>query len=373
MPVQSATILICTHRRAALLAETLCAINQLQKPPDCDVEVIVVDNRSNDDTPDIVARAAEAPGAPRIRYAFESSLGKSFALNHGLSLATGDIVALIDDDVLPSAGWLRGIVSHFRSDHELQFVFGKVLPRWETPPPAEFTDPRIHASWGPLALLDFGDALERYVDDGAPRRFPIGCNVAFRRETLLTVGGWRVDLGKVNNSLICGEDHEIFFRLKQHRLFVGMYDPAVSVQHFVPVARLSRRYFRRWFYWRGKTLARRMDDVYRPLDLTQCVRIAGVPRFLIRQFVEQLGALVRQTVSGDRVDRLIEQIQTAQYLGMFYELFRLWVTGFTAPAVVRLRSRESWRAAARQVFEPPYTTSRFHDSNRPLTGRTHGE
>lgn len=319
---RSATILVCTHNRAALLADTLASVARLQRPVACDVDLIVVDNNSADGTRQTIERASEL-GPFAIRYASESRQGKSYALNRGLSLSSGEIVACLDDDVRPRADWLVRIVASFGAEPRASFVYGKVLPRWETMPPEIFVNRRLQPIWGPLGLLDHGDAMVRHADDGVRRRLPIGGNVAFRRAALVAVGGWRIDLGKVDNSLICGEDHEVFLRLKRHGLYEGIYDPAVVVQHLVPDAKLRHAYFRRWFFWRGKTMARMADEIYRPLDLARCPRVAGVPRFLLRQFAEQSVRLAVRSIRGDRVDRLIEQVHAIEFLGMFSEFRQL--------------------------------------------------
>src|SRR5581483_2047985 len=105
----------------------------------------------------------------------------------------------------------------------------------------------MQSIWGPLGLLDHGDTVQRHVDDGRRRRLPIGGNLAFRRETLVAAGGGRTDLGKVNNTLICGEDYEILLQLRRVGPFVGLYDPAITVRHFIPAMKLRPRYVRQWF------------------------------------------------------------------------------------------------------------------------------
>ena len=82
--------------------------------------------------------------------------------------------------------------------------------------------------WGPLALVDYGDAPTAYAADNTGQRLPIGANLAFSRAALVAAGGWRTDLGKVNNTLISGEDHEIFLRLRRRGLYAGYYDPELT-------------------------------------------------------------------------------------------------------------------------------------------------
>ena len=320
MKVTSASVLICTYNRARLLRETLRALCAMTPAEDVRVEIIVVDNNSTDNTPLVIAEAARHSPIPVIGLR-ETAQGKSFALNRGLEAATGDIIALTDDDVWPAPGWLNRIVSAFRA-REVTFVFGKVLPRWGTLPPAELLTLKAQDIWGPLAIVDYGDEPVDYVAASTGQRLPIGANLAFARDALRTIGGWRTDLGKVNNTLISGEDHEIFMRLRRFNLYAGYYDPEIAVRHFVPAARLTRSYFRRWFFWHGKTQALMLDDLYPDLDMGRVPRIFGVPRFLYRQGGEQLWLWLRSLGRGDALQVLTEELRALQHVGVILECWR---------------------------------------------------
>jgi glycosyltransferase involved in cell wall biosynthesis len=318
MNVDSVTILICTYNRAALLRETLAAMQAMTPPPDCRVEILIVDNNSTDDT--AAAIAEHATGRFAVRPLVERKQGKSFALNAGLAQATGDVIALTDDDVLPSIDWLARIVAAFR-ERDVTFVFGKVLPRWETVPPPEILLGEARDIWGPLALVDYGDEPADYLATSAGQRLPIGANLSFARSALQTIGGWRNDLGKVNNTLISGEDHEVFMRLRRFELFAGYYDPANAVRHFVPASRLTRSYFRRWFFWHGRTSALMLDDLYGELDLTRVPFVLGLPRFLWRQVLHQVWCWLR-TRPADGLTSLTEELRLVKCAGLISECWR---------------------------------------------------
>jgi glycosyltransferase involved in cell wall biosynthesis len=320
MKVDRATVLVCTYNRAPHLRQTIEALRAMNAVPDCDVDIIVVDNNSTDNTPAVVAEAARDPGIP-VTYLRESRQGKSFALNRGLADARGHIVALTDDDVLPSPDWLARIVADFRG-RDVTFVFGKVLPRWGRVPPPELLTRRAQDVWGPLAIVDYGDVPTAYAQESMGQRLPVGANLAFARTTLATIGGWRTDLGKVNNTLISGEDHEIFMRLRRFGLYAGYYDPLVTVRHYVPSSRLTRRYFRNWFYWHGKTEALMLDDLYPALDMSSVPSVAGVPRFLYRQGFQQLCRWLRKLCRSDALGLLIEELRMLQFAGLFVERWR---------------------------------------------------
>jgi glycosyltransferase involved in cell wall biosynthesis len=320
MKVERATVLICTYNRAAHLRETLEAMLAMDAVPFCDVDITIVDNNSTDNTPAVVAEAARNPGIA-VTYLREPRQGKSFALNRGLADARGDIVALTDDDVLPSADWLARIVADFRA-RDVTFVFGKVLPRWGRVPPPELLTRQAQDVWGPLAIVDYGDVPVAYLEESTGQRLPVGANLAFARTALATTGGWRTDLGKVNNTLISGEDHEIFMRLRRFGLYSGYYDPLVTVRHYVPASRLTRRYFRDWFFWHGKTEALMLDDLYPTIDMSSVPRVAGVPRFLYRQAFQQLCRWLRKLGSNDALGLLIEELRMLQFAGLFVERWR---------------------------------------------------
>lgn len=316
------SVLICTYNRASFLGDTLRALAEAPCPPGTAVEIVVVDNNSTDETARVVAEASARSQRP-IRYVVERQQGKSFALNHGLSLVEGDVIALTDDDVLISPDWLARIAEAFASK-DVTFVFGKVLPRWGEVPPPELLTRRGRDMWGPLALVDYGDDPVDY-DEGSVefRPLPIGANLAFRRDAVRQVGGWRTDLGKVNNTLISGEDHEIFYRLHRAGLYRGFYDPELIVRHYVPPGRLTRRYFRRWFFWHGRTLARMSGDIHPGLDWSQVPRVAGVPRYMYRGLLMQTWRWMRRFGSADALGLLIEEMRWIEYLGYFAECWKL--------------------------------------------------
>jgi glycosyltransferase involved in cell wall biosynthesis len=319
--IHSLTVLICTYNRAALLRETLAALALAREPESCRIDIVVVDNNSTDETQDVLREAAGSSRYP-ITVVVETKQGKSFALNRGLTVSGGDIIALTDDDVLPHEEWLVRIVEQFRMA-EITFAFGKVLPRWEVPPPPELLTTAARDIWGPLALIDYGDEPVRYeADSFGNKRLPIGANLALRRTAIEQIGGWRTDLGKVDNTLIAGEDHELCVRLYSAGLYTGVYDPRNVVRHFVPASRLTRSYFRRWFYWHGRTMSRMATSVYLDLDLASVPYVAGVPRFVYRELLEQTARWLGRAGRHDGLALLVEEVRLIEYFGFFAESWR---------------------------------------------------
>ncbi len=273
------SIVIATYNRAGTLADTLNSLAGLQSAAAW--EVIVVDNNSPDDTRAVVEGAAAAFPVP-LRYAFEREQGRSAALNRGFSLATGDIVVTTDDDVRVAPDWLDHIARGFET-LKCDYVGGRVLPLWESRPPRWL--PTTNGQlWAVIALLDYGSAPLRYG-----RRVPLGVNMAIRRGALERVGGFDPRIGRKAGTLLGQEVREWCLRAHAAGL-VGYYVPDIVVQHLIPADRLTKRYFRRWFYWRGISRAMLYAetglDMEKPeesrLDYSKVPHLAGVPRYMFR-------------------------------------------------------------------------------------------
>jgi glycosyltransferase involved in cell wall biosynthesis len=325
MNVRSLSVLICTYNRSQLLSETLTALLECRRPAGVALEIVVVNNRSTDDTAAVVAALAAQSPFP-IRYTEEAEPGKAFALNHGLTLVRGDIVALTDDDVIPSPAWLERIVEAFR-EREITFVFGKILPRW--PVSAPHVGDMIGSNqeiWGPFGLVDYGDmAVEYTADRITSQRMPMGANVAFRRDVIEQAGGWRRDLGKPAGSLIQGEDHEIMLRLHRLGLYSGLYDPQMMVAHYIRPETTTPGYFRRWFFSNGRSVARMDRDYFKAsynLDIAHIPRVLGVPRFVVHETLRELRQWAVSRLHGNRQRGFVHELLALRHLGTIAEYWR---------------------------------------------------
>jgi glycosyltransferase involved in cell wall biosynthesis len=165
------TAVIPTRNRWPLLS---AAITGVLRQEDVDVEVVVVDDGSNDETPSRLAGLDD----PRVRFfRHEQSQGQAVARNRGLASAQGGWVAFHDDDDLWSPRKLRTQLD-VASAKDATFAYGAavvfeegtgiVTPDAGVPDPAEL----------PTRMLE-GNAL------------PGGCsNVLVRTELVRKLGGF---------------------------------------------------------------------------------------------------------------------------------------------------------------------------------------
>jgi glucosyl-dolichyl phosphate glucuronosyltransferase len=291
------SIVIATYNRAAVLRDTLASLARLR--PSASWEVIVVDNNSPDDTRAAVASAAAAFPVP-LRYAFEKEQGRSAALNHGFRIAAGDILVTTDDDVRVEADWLDRIeagLDTLRCD----YVGGRVTPIFEAPALPNWFPDKPGLLWGVIALLDYGPTPVRF---GV--RVPLGVNMAMRRSAIERAGGFDPAVGRKAGTLLGQEVREWCLRAHAAGL-VGYYVPDIVVRHLIPADRLTRKYFRRWFYWRGISRALLYAetglDMERPeqstIDFRTVKHVAGVPRYYFRSAVSMASAAVASALRGD--------------------------------------------------------------------------
>jgi glycosyltransferase involved in cell wall biosynthesis len=254
------SVVLCTFNRCTILPKVLDSLAAQLFSEAVSWEVIVVDNNSNDQTRAIVEVYCEKYPA-RYRYVFEQQQGLSRARNTGIRVAQGEIIAFIDDDVIAERTWLQSLTGSF-DDVQWAGAGGRVAPPMDFRPPYWLTIGGEMDLGGALALFDLGDLPIEM------KRAPYGANMAFRKTMFDKHGTFRVDLGRCGTSLLSGEDTEFGKRLMaaDERL---RYEPSAVVHHPVPAERLSKMYFRRWWFDFGRT--RIIERGARP-------PILGIPR-----------------------------------------------------------------------------------------------
>ncbi len=290
------SVIVCTHNRSAVLRRTLLSLSDMELPPDLPWEVLVVDNNSTDDTRQIV-ESLRAHELPNLRYVFERQQGLSFARNRGIAEAKGEILTFTDDDVIVAKDWLVEVRKAFQ-EFQPACVGGRILLH---------PDLRLPAWWdkrwnGSLSELDLGEHV--ILDE-----FGYGANMSFRREALVKYGLFRTDLGRTNRALAMGEETELMFRLRlnEERL---VYYPKAIVYHCPSVARLSKKYLRRWFYQYGISLHQ--------IDLVRFRSgrwLGSVPLWRYRWAGNVLGSAAFLWITGGSRERFHQELRVICLMG----------------------------------------------------------
>lgn len=189
--------------------------------PDTEVQLVVVDNGSTDDTQAELARLTRALGRS-IEVIYEGRAGLSRARNAGLAAATGDLVVFTDDDCHMNPDYIaRALVADATDCGRLTLRGGRVLLGDPADLPLTIKLDEVSARWS----KDGDDAAHYNLGNSL-----LGANMCFRSALAERVGPFDNRLG-AGSSIPGGEDTDYIFRSYEAGFTVA-YDHTLIVHHF---------------------------------------------------------------------------------------------------------------------------------------------
>ncbi|MGE0444197.1 MAG: glycosyltransferase [Vicinamibacterales bacterium] len=195
------SVIVCGYNAADTLPDCFDSLAKLTYP---DVEILFVNDGSRDQSSEIARRY------PSITLIEIPNGGLSAARNVGLAAATGELVAYTDADVRVDPDWLTYLVQPFLTSDVVGSGGPNVIPA-DDPWVAQCV---ARAPGGPTQVL---------LDDRIAEHVP-GCNMAFRRDALLAIGGFNPVY------LRAGDDVDVCWRLQARGQRIG-FAPAALVWH----------------------------------------------------------------------------------------------------------------------------------------------
>ncbi|WAJ70970.1 glycosyltransferase family 2 protein [Catenovulum adriaticum] len=118
------SVCICTYKRAHI-SQTLASINNLNLPHGCEIEIVVVDNDADLFAKPLVEQARSQLNCS-LHYLQQTAQNISAARNLCLEKASGDWVALIDDDEIADPNWLLNLYQAAQQ-YQADIVCGQVV------------------------------------------------------------------------------------------------------------------------------------------------------------------------------------------------------------------------------------------------------
>ena len=195
------SVIVCSYNGGKTLADCLESLGKINYPA---YEVILVDDGSTDNTPQIAARF------PKIRYIRQENHGLSYARNAGAAAAKGEVFAYTDSDCMADPDWLYYLIGTLVSG-DYAGVGGPNVP----PPAENWVQACVAAAPGGPSHVLLTDTVAEHIP---------GCNMAFYRWAFDTIGGFDIEYRKA------GDDVDFCWRLQQEGHVIA-FSPTAIVWH----------------------------------------------------------------------------------------------------------------------------------------------
>lgn len=283
-------MVIPTYNRCEDLRECLHSIFDLQIKP---YEVIVVDSNSNDAT-------GKLKDLFPIKLVSLKERNRQRARNLGISMARGDIVAFLDDDVVVCKEWLDEIAKPY-AEENVGGVGGRVIPYDAS---ESYVETRKHDVGkvfdNGLVLGNFDIPSQGLVEVDSF----IGCNMSFKRDLLLKIGGFDenfIGTGYRDDTDLCVRVSKLGYRL--------LYNSNALVRHKFRGKQVGGK----WSYWYVR------NHIYFYFKNLFAQHRLNFPFFLYYMFMPPRDYVLK---SGIKVK--IEPILVLNVLKGMFDGYRMW-------------------------------------------------
>ncbi|MFO7926408.1 glucosyl-dolichyl phosphate glucuronosyltransferase [Natronomonas sp.] len=214
------SVVVCTYAEA-MYDEFVECVESVLAQTHGDVEVVIV----VDGTASVYVRAREELGEREhvVVHCNDENRGVSASRTRGAELASGDVVAFIDDDAVADPRWVEELVETYEERDALA-VGGRMTGRWLAGRP-----------WYLPEEFDWlvGVTYPGFAEAGEEVRNTFESNISFRREVFLELGGYDPSFGPDAESYSHSEGAEIGARLQAEYGRGVVYNPDAIVEHKV--------------------------------------------------------------------------------------------------------------------------------------------
>jgi len=216
----------------------------------------------------------------------EKNRGISFSRTKGAELASGEVVAFIDDDGVAEPDWIEHHVAAYK-ETEAVAVGGYVAPDWVATKPDFF----------PEEFYWLVGCTERgFAEDGEEIRNGYGSNVSYQRSVFLDVGGYDVNTGRKGDRHIQAHEAPVGIRIREEYGKGVVYVEDAVVHHKLFAYRGEFRWLVFRSFWQGFS-KRVMEMLYPGAQGNESVFLKGL-------FTRHLPMRGKKAVCGPSLDQL---------------------------------------------------------------------
>ena len=264
------SVIVCTFNRVKYLPICLEKLAN-QTVSSSKYEIIIIDNNSTDESGAACELFIDMHKTLNVHYFLELKQGHTYSRNRGIAESKGEILAFIDDDAFVEVNYIENINKAF-SNLEIVALGGKITPHYESGNPPVWMSKYLLPL---VAALDMGEH-KQYFRKG---KFPIGANMAFRKNVFQNFGWFNIELGRRGSKgLEGGDEKDIFLKLHKSGAKI-LYDPNIKVTHIIPESRLQLAYIKGLAIGVGSSERKRLKstDIFQKSKkiLSELIKIGG--------------------------------------------------------------------------------------------------
>ncbi len=289
------SVIICTYNRYRYLNAAFESLKN-QDADKKDFEIILINNNSTDKTEEVTKEFIKNNPDLNFKYFFEPNQGLSYARNRGIKEASAPVISFMDDDAIAEKDYVKNIIKYFYdpSYQKYDAAGGKVIPIYEKGKEPAWMSKYLQRL---VSAVDEGNKVKEFTN-----KYPVGCNMIFRKKVFETIGLFNTDL------TLRSDDKYIFNQIKKHGKKV-LYLPDVVVHHNIEDFRIQKEFIKKLSRLNGHT---------------ERVRLKGQPLQTTLKLLDLIGkAIVAYPLSIPFI--LKGQYAKAKYLVM---VMRLTLLGF---------------------------------------------
>lgn len=171
----------------------------------------------------------------------DENRGISYSRTRGAELASGDVVAFLDDDAIAAEDWIAELVAVYDATDAVA-VGGRMAPQWVAPEPAYFP---AEFNW----LI--GVTPRGFADHMDEVRNTYGSNLSFRRDVFLEAGGFDEQTGLKGSSKVQAHEAPVCLRVRERTGKGVVYNAEAVVYHKIFEYRTELPWLLSRAFWQG--------------------------------------------------------------------------------------------------------------------------